>query len=62
MRFLQGEIDQINGKLAQVQSIKRWTIIDSEFTIDGGELTPTMKMKRKVIREKYGTQIESLYQ
>jgi long-subunit acyl-CoA synthetase (AMP-forming) len=60
-RFLQGEIDQINGKLAQVQSIKRWTIIGSEFTIDGGELTPTMKMKRKVIREKYGSQIESLY-
>ncbi len=61
-RFLQGEIDTINGKLAQVQSIKRWTIIANEFTIDGGELTPTMKMKRKVIREKYGTQIESLYQ
>lgn len=61
-RFLQGEIDQINSKLAQVQSIKRWTIISNEFTIDGGELTPTMKMKRKVIREKYESQIESLYQ
>lgn len=60
-RFLQGEIDAINGKLAQVQTIKRWTIIPTEFTIDGGELTPTMKMKRKVIREKYGSQIESLY-
>lgn len=60
-RFLQGEIDKVNGKLAQVQSIKRWTIIPNEFTIDGGELTPTMKMKRKVIREKYGAQIESLY-
>ncbi len=60
-RFMQSEIDKINGKLAQVQSIKRWTIIANEFTIDGGELTPTMKMKRKVIREKYGDQIESLY-
>ena len=60
-RFVQSEIDQINGKLAQVQTIKRWTIIPNEFTIDGGELTPTMKMKRKVIREKYGDQIESLY-
>ena len=60
-RFLQSEIDGINGKLAQVQTIKRWTIIPTEFTIEGGELTPTMKMKRKVIREKYGPQIESLY-
>ena len=61
-RFIQGEIDSVNSKLAQVQSIKRWVIIPNEFTIDGGELTPTMKMKRKVIREKYGPQIESLYQ
>ena len=59
--YLQSQIDRINQNLARVQTIKKWSIITTEFTIDGGELTPTMKIKRKVIREKYATQIESLY-
>ena len=59
--YLQGEIDRVNGKLAQVQTIKRWVVIPGEFSIEGGELTPTMKIKRKVIREKYAAQIDALY-
>jgi len=58
---LQRQIDDVNKKLAQVQTIKKWTIIPAEFSIEGGELTPTMKIKRKVIREKYAKEIDGLY-
>ena len=51
----------MNSRLAQVQTIKRFVIIAGEFTIEGGEMTPTMKIKRKVIREKYAGEIETLY-
>ena len=61
-RHLQGQIDRVNSKLAQVQQVKRWVIIPQEFTIEGGELTPTMKLKRRIVNEKYGAEIESLYQ
>lgn len=60
-RHLEKQIDDVNGKLARVQTIKRFTIVPSEFTIDGGELTPTMKVKRKVVNEKYRSEIEALY-
>jgi long-subunit acyl-CoA synthetase (AMP-forming) len=60
-RHLEKQIDTVNEKLARVQTIKRFTIIAQEFTIDGGELTPTMKVKRKVVNEKYKIEIEALY-
>lgn len=58
---LEKQIEELNAKLARVQTIKKFAIVPNEFTIDGGELTPTMKVKRKVINEKYKTQITSLY-
>lgn len=60
-RHLEIQIEMINEKLARVQTIKRFTIIAQEFTIDGGELTPTMKVKRKVVNDKYKIEIEALY-
>jgi long-subunit acyl-CoA synthetase (AMP-forming) len=59
--YLEGQVAAVNQRLARVQTIKRWVIVPGEFTIEGGELTPTMKIKRKVIREKYAKEIESLY-
>ena len=58
---LQQQIDDVNEKLARVQTIKRFAIIPGEFTIDGGELTPTMKIKRKVVTAKYEAIIERMY-
>jgi long-subunit acyl-CoA synthetase (AMP-forming) len=60
-RHLEKQIETVNEKLARVQTIKRFTIIPREFTIDGGELTPTMKVKRKIVNEKYKVEIEALY-
>jgi len=60
-KHLQKQIDQVNEKLARVQTIKKFVVVPHEFTIEGGELTPTMKVKRKVVNEKYKVEIESMY-
>ena len=48
-------------QLAQFEKIKRLALLDREFTIEGGELTPTLKVKRRVIDEKYRAVIDRLY-
>ncbi len=58
---LETQINLMNEKLARVQTIKKFQVIAGEFTIDGGELTPTMKIKRKVVSEKYKAEIAALY-
>src|SRR6266511_759020 len=50
-----------NQHLARAEQVKRFTILPTEWTVDGDELTPTLKLKRRVIHEKYASQIESLY-
>ncbi|HEY1955424.1 MAG TPA: AMP-binding protein [Polyangiaceae bacterium] len=55
------QIERVNERLARVQTIKRFTILPSELTVDGGELTPTLKLKRKIIVKKYAKEIESMY-
>lgn len=59
--FLQRQIDAVNSRLARVQTVKKFRILPKEFSIEGGELTPTMKIKRKVVTEKYKKEIEDLY-
>ena len=61
LAFLQRQIDNVNARLARVQAIKKFRVIPHEFTIEGGELTPTMKVKRKVVTEKYKSEIDQLY-
>jgi long-subunit acyl-CoA synthetase (AMP-forming) len=55
------QVESVNKTLAQVQTIKKWRILPAELSIEGGELTPTMKLKRKVVSQKYASEIESLY-
>lgn len=50
---IQKEIDKVNEDLGSWEKIKRFELIDTLWSIDGGELTPTLKMKRKNIKEKY---------
>ncbi len=55
-------IETANKKsISKAQRILRFLILPVEFSIDGGELTPTMKLKRKVINEKYKGDIEAMY-
>ncbi len=59
--FLMAEVEKVNKQLARVQTIKKIKVLPNELTIEGGELTPTMKVKRKIVNEKYQNEIESLY-
>ena len=60
-KLIDGEIRRVNEKFARVEQIKKFRIIDRLLTAEDEELTPTMKLKRKVIREKYGDLIETMY-
>ncbi len=53
--------DDCNKKVARYQSIKRIKVLAVEFSVDGGELTPTMKAKRNVVVQKYAADIEAMY-
>ncbi|MDR3089684.1 MAG: long-chain fatty acid--CoA ligase [Desulfobulbaceae bacterium] len=57
----QGVIDEFNASQPPYSTIKNFAILVSDFTIDGGELTSTMKLKRRVISQKYQDLIEELY-
>ena len=54
-------VEAANEQLARVEQIKRYRLLDDEWPAGGDELTPTMKLKRKPIHEKYATEIEQLY-
>ncbi|HYI17396.1 MAG TPA: AMP-dependent synthetase/ligase [Solirubrobacteraceae bacterium] len=58
---VQEAVDKGNGELARVEQIKKFTLVRGDWLPGGDELTPTMKLKRKPIAEKYGTEIEAMY-
>lgn len=58
---LEKSVETINDQLARFETIKKFRVLPVEFSVEGGELTPTMKLKRRVINEKYAAEIESLY-
>ena len=58
---VQAGVDAANEKMARVEQIKKFTILPSDWEPGGDELTPTMKLKRKPINEKYEAEIETLY-
>jgi len=58
----QRAVDQANERLARVEQVKRFAVLPVEWTAESGELTPTLKMRRRVIAERYAAEIESLYQ
>jgi long-subunit acyl-CoA synthetase (AMP-forming) len=58
---VQEALDAANSKLAKVEQIKKFTIVEGDWLAGGDELTPTMKLKRKPIAEKYAQAIEAMY-
>ena len=58
---IEREVEEANASLARVEQIKSFTILEREWEPGGDELTPTMKLKRKPIEEKYAEEIEALY-
>jgi long-chain acyl-CoA synthetase len=59
--LFQDSVNAVNATLAPFEAIKRFALIPSEFTIAGGEVTPTMKVKRRVVEERWREVIEALY-
>jgi len=59
--LIREEIKKLSTGLADFERVKRFTLLNKAFTVEGGELTPTMKVRRKAVFEKYGKVIESLY-
>ncbi len=59
--LVQHEIDRVNAKYAQVEQVKKFAILDHDLSQATGELTPTMKVKRNVVNERYSQLFDSLY-
>ena len=58
MKFIQDCVDKANLKaVSRVQEVKRWVVIDGDFSIESGEMTPTGKVKRNVVYKQYESQI-----
>ena len=54
-------VDRVNGDLSVIERVRRFTLAAEAFTIDNAMMTPTLKIRRHVIREKYGETLEALY-
>ena len=54
-------VDRVNKRLSVIEQIRKFIIIDHEFTIENEMMTPTMKVRRFVVKEKYSKQLEKLY-
>ena len=59
--LIQSEVDRVNARYAQVEQIKKFAILDHDLSQETGELTPTLKVKRNVVNEKYAEVFASLY-
>jgi long-chain acyl-CoA synthetase len=61
LKQVQGQFDKVNKGLANFEQVKKFTVIDREFSIADGEMTPTMKMKRNVIEQRFRPLIDQMY-
>lgn len=59
--LIQKQLDKFNPIFSHPEQVKKFALLPAEWTIDGGELTPTIKVKRKAIEQKYGSIIERMY-
>jgi len=58
---IQAAVDELNSGLARYETIKKFALLSQDFTIEGGELTPSMKVKRKFVEKKYADVLDSFY-
>jgi long-chain acyl-CoA synthetase len=61
VELIQGELDRVNANYARVEQIKRFFLLDHDLSQETGELTPTLKVKRNVVNEKYASEFDALY-
>jgi long-chain acyl-CoA synthetase len=61
LELIQAEVDRANSRYAQVEQVKKFVILDHDLSQETGELTPTLKVKRNVVNDKYAGLFDSLY-
>jgi long-chain acyl-CoA synthetase len=59
--MVQGYIDELNGRLNRWETIKEFILLDHDMTVETGEVTPSLKLKRKAVEESYADQLDALY-
>ena len=59
--MVQGYVDELNSTLNRWETIKKFTILDQDLTVDSGELTPSLKLKRKVVSDRYKEHLDAHY-
>jgi long-chain acyl-CoA synthetase len=59
--LLQEHLDEVNDKFARVEQVKKFEILPHDLSQEGGELTPTLKVKRNIVAEKYEQEVDALY-
>ena len=59
--MVQGYVDELNAGLNRWETIKRFTVLERDLTVEEGELTPSLKLRRKAVVERYGQEIDELY-
>ena len=59
--YLNKEIDAVNKTLARYETIKRFEVLPDQFSIETGEMTPTMKLKRRVVVDRHADLIDEIY-
>jgi long-chain acyl-CoA synthetase len=55
-------IDEVNKDVASWEQVKKWTILPADLTLEAGDLTPSMKLKRKTVEQKYRSQLDGFYE
>jgi len=59
--LVEAEVEAVNAKLSRYEQVKKFWIVPAEWTTESGELTPTLKLKRRLIQERFASSIEKLY-
>ena len=60
-QMVQGCIDEMNARLNRWETVKRFVLLDRDLTVEDGEITPSMKVKRRVVEDRYREHLDALY-
>jgi long-chain acyl-CoA synthetase len=58
---LSAAVDRVNADLSVIEKVRRFIVADGPFTVENEQLTPSMKIRRHVIKDAYGDRLEALY-
>ena len=61
LEIIQSDVDRLNANFGSYESVKKFALLGKEWSVDGGEMTPKLSLKRRIIMEKYAKEIESIY-